>query len=75
MPRPSQAMHEDDLPETIFSDLSRKAEIDGHRFMVQIFRSDIDPSLAMTVENAFGTQTAFEPSKATSLRRQRSWAS
>lgn len=36
-------MHEDDLPEIIFSDLTQEVEIDGHRFMVEIFRTDIDP--------------------------------
>ena len=53
-------MHEDDRPDIIFSDLSREVEIDGHRFMVEIFRTDIDPGWAMTVENVFGTQTVFD---------------
>ncbi len=47
----------DDVPDIIFSDLTQAVMIDGHRFMVEIFRTSEDHSWVLSVENEFGTLT------------------
>ena len=48
---------DDEIPEIIFSDLTQDVMIDGHRFSVEIYRTTIDPSWILSVENQFGTLT------------------
>lgn len=53
-------MAADDDPEIVFSEYTQSVAIDGHRFDVEIYKTNTDPGWILSVENQFGTLTVSD---------------